>query len=280
MILTIYNIVRLIGKEFEYHFVIDDIEEECYHSCLTCYSKSNDDENHQCKICKQGYYFIEDTYNCYKEISEHYYFDENNQIFSPCYADCLTCNDKEINSTYMNCLSCENDYNYYSKSNNCLKCPKYVNYLQTKCIDTIPDGYYLSDKKIGTIEKCHELCKTCQSGPFFFDNQLYMNCESCLYENKEVKLTKGNCPEYPGKQTDDNKGSEGNKKSEEENSSSSNSAIIWVIIIIVILIIIVSGVIIYKKCFGNKDRTQKSQNDYYNIEGKSIPFEDETNNIN
>ena len=40
----------------------------------------------------------------------------------------------------MNCLTCHKLYKFYQKSTNCLKCPKYVNYLQTGCIITIPEG--------------------------------------------------------------------------------------------------------------------------------------------
>ena len=192
----------LIGKRVEFNFEIkgkgeNQDEEECYPSCLECYSKSKDEDNHLCKICKQGFYFKEDTYNCYKEIKEYYYFNEEAQVFSPCFIDCLTCNNKEINSTYMNCLSCESTYKFYEKSKNCLNCPKYVNYLQSECIDKIPDGYYLSNPELGTIEKCHDLCKTC-SGPFYDkDTKLFMNCITCKYRNKnqsDIPDLEGNCP--------------------------------------------------------------------------------------
>ena len=192
----------LIGKQFLYGFDINEedgkgaIDDECYPSCVTCYSPSTDKDNHLCKICKPEYYFKEDTYNCYKEINEHYYFNEEEEIFSPCYPDCLTCSEKEISSTQMNCLSCEEDYNYYYKSQNCLKCPNYVNYMQTECIDKIPEGYYLLDENLGTIEKCHELCKTCNAGPFTDDDDnFHMNCITCLYEQKDfIPDLSGDCP--------------------------------------------------------------------------------------
>ena len=53
--------------------------------------------------------------------------------------------------------------------------------MQTQCIDEIPEGYYLSDKNMHTIDKCHELCKTCKTGPNYKDGDFYMNCETCLY---------------------------------------------------------------------------------------------------
>ena len=163
-----YKPETMVGRPFEYKFELtegigkpeeeneeeeeekkkEEEEEEtgdgeCYPSCAACYKYSKDHDNHQCKICKPDFYFKENTYNCYKEINEYYYFDEEKEMFSPCYADCVTCSGKGKSPTEMNCLSCEDDYNFYDKSKNCLKCPKYVNYEQTYCIDQIPTGFYL-----------------------------------------------------------------------------------------------------------------------------------------
>ena len=141
----------MVGRPFEYKFELtggigkpeeeeeEEEEEEkkekeeeeepsgegCYPSCATCYKYSKDHDNHQCKVCKPDYYFKENTNNCYKEISEYYYFDEEAEIFSPCYVDCVTCRGKAISPTEMNCLSCEDDYNFYDKSKNCLKFKNY-----------------------------------------------------------------------------------------------------------------------------------------------------------
>ena len=72
-----YEPQTLIGRKFEYFFeLINKEEEQCYPSCLTCYTKTIDDNNHQCEVCKEGYFFVEFTRNCYKEIDKYYYFDE------------------------------------------------------------------------------------------------------------------------------------------------------------------------------------------------------------
>ena len=186
----------LIGRKFEYNFLIQEKDkDECYPSCLTCYTKTKDSENHQCIECKPGYYFKENSNNCYNEIDKYYFFDEDKQMFLSCYIDCLTCQGKQINETYMNCLSCEDNYKFYQQSTNCLNCPKYVNYLQTECIDKIPDGYYLSDENLGIIDKCYNLCKTCSKGPNYIGNTLYMNCDECLYSNENfVPTSPGECP--------------------------------------------------------------------------------------
>ena len=220
-----YKPETLVGRPFEYKFEVTDgigkpeeeeeeeeekkekekekeeetSDEGCYPSCATCYKNSKDHDNHQCKICKPDYYFKEDTYNCYKEINEYYYFDEEKEIFSPCYVDCVTCRGKATSPTEMNCLSCEDDYNFYDKSKNCLKCPKYVNYEQTECINQIPTGYYLLDQRLGTIEKCHPLCKTCSEGESHDeDDNYHMNCDTCKYE------VKGFVPKYDGECPDPN----------------------------------------------------------------------------
>jgi hypothetical protein len=76
-----------------------------------------------------------------------------------------------------------------------LSCKNYVNYEQKECIDTIPDGYYLKDKDLGIIDKCHELCKTCEEGPKTTMDHVYMNCKTCLYKNKSFKPKyEGDCP--------------------------------------------------------------------------------------
>ena len=46
-------------------------------------------------------------------------------------------------------------------------CSYYYNYNQDGCIDTnnIPEGYYLNDTILKTIDKCHKTCTTCSGGP-------------------------------------------------------------------------------------------------------------------
>ena len=254
----------LIGKEFKFSFTIEEkIEEKkCYDNCETCIRPSKDINDQDCIKCKNGFYFKDDTKNCYDKIEYQYYFNKQTNTFSPCYKDCYTCDTKEIDSTHMNCLSCHSLYKFYQKSTNCLKCSKYVNYLQTECIDTIPEGYYLSDEIYGTIEKCHRLCKTCKAGPYKQDGKIHMNCEVCLYEDKLSKISiKGNCPEF-------------SRKSNKE----SNNLGIWIVIILIILASVLIGLIIYMKCFKNQIGIKKiKKTGYLKIEGKGkdIPFEDE-----
>ena len=190
-----YNPKTILGKYFTFNFYIEN-GNGCFPNCETCYQESEDENNQQCKECKEGYYKINGTNNCYSSIAKGYYLDKNNKLFNPCYKDCLSCNDFG-NETKMNCLSCSEDkFNYYKKSSNCLKCPKYVDYLQTKCIDEIPDGYYLYDSKLGNIEKCYELCQTCEKGQTLENETLHMNCKTCKYiKNDYHSEIEGNCPD-------------------------------------------------------------------------------------
>jgi len=71
--------------------------------------------------------------------------------------------------------------------NSILKCYKYLNYQRNKCIDYIPLGFYLYDKRKGFIEKCHESCKSCMIGPSDYSN----NCNQC--KNNSYYLENGNC---------------------------------------------------------------------------------------
>ena len=274
---NIYEAKTLIGKEFKYYFSIKDKEDDtqCFENCQTCIRPSNNINEQDCITCKKGFYFKDGTNNCYDKIEYQYYFNQETNTFSPCYKDCYTCNTKEIDSNHMNCLSCHKLYNFYEKSKNCLKCPKYVNYLQTECIDTIPDGYYLSDENSGTIEQCHYLCKTCKTGPKASFTQILMNCETCLYKNVlNQKLSEGNCPEKSDdKGKNDNKKDKNKKKNNSENNIS--SLIIILSIIFGILVAALIGIIIYMKFCKKKQELKKNNNtDYYNI-GKIIPFEDE-----
>ena len=77
--------------------------------------------------------------------------------------------------------------NTSSVSSSILECNKYLNYEKNKCIDSIPDGFYLFDKSKGIIEKCHISCKLCDIGPNEFSN----NCKQCI--NNNYYLEGGNC---------------------------------------------------------------------------------------
>ena len=44
----------------------------------------------------------------------------------------------------------------------CEKINKYYNYEQTSCIYRIPEGYFVNNTSLKTIDKCHPDCQKCQ----------------------------------------------------------------------------------------------------------------------
>ena len=175
-----YKPKQIFGKKLTYKFSLS----YCYDSCEKCTSISEDDNDHKCITCKEGYYFKEGTQNCYNKIDSKFYFDKEEKIFKACHENCLTCYSKPNGQKEMNCLTCDNGFKFYNKSNNCLNCENYVNLEQTECLQTIPEGYFLEDKDLKSLGKCHFLCKTCESGPYintkYSSKPYYQNCKTCF----------------------------------------------------------------------------------------------------
>ena len=161
------------GRTIEFKFTVDV---NCFENCLTCNEEGLTSNDQKCNTCKNGYYFIENTSNCFREIPEGYYFDEAKMVFIKCYDSCKTCN-KGNEGNKHNCKECNE--NYFLYNTNCLNCNfinKYVNYSQTECIDKIPDGYYVNDTEKNTLDRCYPNCLTCNEGS---KNETYMKCLSC-----------------------------------------------------------------------------------------------------
>ena len=176
-----YEPKLIFGKKLTYKFRLSN----CYDSCEKCTSISEDENNQKCITCREGYYFKEDTQNCYDKIESKFYFDKDKKIFRACHENCLTCSSKPNGPNEMNCLTCDIGFKFYNKSNNCLYCPKYVNPEQNECMSTIPDNYFLEDKNLGSLGKCHFMCRTCNGAPYsevkYSKTYYYQNCKSCLY---------------------------------------------------------------------------------------------------
>ena len=154
----------------------------CYDSCLDCYDKDADNDNHQCKKCKNDYFFIEGTRNCMtkKQIENigGYYFDENDKKFKKCYIDCFHCTEKGDEND-MKCLDCKAPKEYYAEPNNCIE--DYEN-------------YYYSDEKRKWI-KCYETCEGCNAT----SNEITHNCKECNKDYYFVYNEPGKCISYDEK---------------------------------------------------------------------------------
>ena len=91
-------------------------------------------------------------------------------------------------------MSCPNTTHISSNNPNlCEKnliCKKYYNYLQTECIDYIPNGYYLNDTNKKTIDKCNIKCKECSLNSTFYGLCLSCNTEENYFQKLNDPLNK------------------------------------------------------------------------------------------
>ena len=65
-------------------------------------------------------------------------------------------------------------------------CSYIYNYNQTECLEEMPEGYYLNDSILKTIDNCHPDCRTCDNKETFNNS----NCISCF---PDKYLYYGNC---------------------------------------------------------------------------------------
>ena len=114
------------------------------------------------KDCLSGYYHLENDMNLCTNIKpKGYYIDEETRTYRACPYPCEECN-QPINDTYMNCLSCKQNY--------------YLTEDTYSCYTKDKENYYLDDK---TLRRCHSSCRHCSTKA---TNDSYMNCIEC-YEN-------------------------------------------------------------------------------------------------
>ena len=124
-------------------------------------SSYNNNNNCQCYLNPKNK-IIFDSYkcisNCLNEPSHSYEY--NNMCYSSCPNGTKI---KSDNEKQCEDILCKN--NYY-------------NYNQTACIDKIPQGYYLNDSYLRTIDKCDIKCGNCS-----IESNKYNLCVSCNNEN-------------------------------------------------------------------------------------------------
>ena len=191
-----YN-MEYVEKGFYFdNFTINDGElpvfRKCYENCKTCTNKIIVDEMN-CQLCKDDYYKINGTNNCYyKDLLNNGYYLEDN-LFFPCEENCLTCSNSK---TIINEI----------ETNNCLSCDKInkglylVNELNNcEPIEFKDEGYYL-EENINGIEifyKCYQTCSLCDRGVEFDINtdQNNHNCLVCKENHYKLKndLNPKNC---------------------------------------------------------------------------------------
>ena len=84
-------------------------------------------------------------------------------------------------------------------------CPYYYNYQQNDCINSsiVPEGYFVNDTKLKTIDKCDRTCKTCSSKtnclicdsyyPYYFFGKCLRQCEFGYYTDSDTGVRKCKC---------------------------------------------------------------------------------------
>ena len=94
----------------------DDIYYLCSKECETCKEKNN-----KCLVCKENYYFLENSTSCYNKDNypNGYYFNKEKNKFMACHINCKTCSEGPTSDNKMNCDSCKENYFYDEKLKNC-----------------------------------------------------------------------------------------------------------------------------------------------------------------
>ena len=143
----------------------------CHPRCLECHDEDSNDNNHQCKKCKEGYHPFEDNRNCKTKeemISSNYYFDEDAKIFKRCYQSCSACNSKSLENIN-NCIKCKDSYHFI-----------YNELDKGTCINETqkPINTYL-DTNTNTYKLCYERCGSCSQIGDISNN----NCDECVKDN-------------------------------------------------------------------------------------------------
>ena len=154
--------------------------------CISC----NKDNNYYPKF--NDILSIAPFMNCYNEVQDGYYFDNNEQSYMPCYSTCQKCN--ESGDIYDHkCKEC--DSNYIKIANNCYhKCLFYffLNYSeiyqQYQCtpFNYCPDGY---SNLIMQKKQCIDDCSKDDTYIYNYNKICYSECR------EETKLSNYKCIE-------------------------------------------------------------------------------------
>ena len=172
----------------DFYYINGNTLKKGYQNCLKCNSSEiNNVQNElyksisinmNCITCKDNYYQLNGTNNCYDTSFENEGYYLKDKIYYPCDESCSTCSDKK-NGDSNNCRSCDNTNKrlfLVEGLNNC----ENENYL----------GYYL-DKNAKILKKCYESCKKCKAPFENNDEKQNHNCVECV--DNYYKLGENNC---------------------------------------------------------------------------------------
>ena len=155
------------------------IQGNCYSSCNDC-SKIGNETDHQCSVCKENFYFKENTTNCYSGTIANYYFDNENYLYKECSSNCLVCSDANT------CTQCEEGYALRSQFTN--------NPNEAYCIKSSNHYYYIDEENNIIFMESKEKCPTkypClneETNQCFSSNEMSQrDCNIMLLSNKTIK---------------------------------------------------------------------------------------------
>ena len=174
---------------------------QCYYSCSKCKNSESNASHHYCIKCNEGYYFLENTTNCYNmSLTEYGYYLDNlaydergkiEPIFKKCYESCKTCfgykeiaDNKEENH---NCIECA-DY-YYKLENGSYPYNCYDNETINSW-NTLEDSIFNTINPINTIEIQQEIKSELKilnsEESHYIEN--YENISNSFTENNENEI--------------------------------------------------------------------------------------------
>ena len=161
-------------------FLDNNIYKPCYSTCKKC-NGNGDKKNHYCIECIDNLFFntYEKDNNCYEKCNNYYYFDsdgkyhctnnyncpeEQNKLIinkNKCIDNCTKDDIYQYeynNSCYENCPKRTSNNNYICEGLNCEIC---YNLNETDCLSSIPQGYFINNTELKTIDKCNNKCMNC-----------------------------------------------------------------------------------------------------------------------
>ena len=112
-----------------------NLYKKCYHTCKTC-NREGSNINHNCKECSDNFLFgikIDDYYNCYKNCSYYYYFD-NDKIFHCTKNLSCPCEYPKLDENKKECI--KPDFNYEEINENTIKTINSLFHETNKNIET------------------------------------------------------------------------------------------------------------------------------------------------
>ena len=135
---------------------------------------------------------------CYNKSQKYngIYFDENDNVFKPCYESCKRC-DREGNSETHNCLECETDYiprpgstsTLFNCVTNCTYSYYFSDYGQYKCTD-IPFCPIEVNKFIESKKKCIKDCRNDPEYKYLFNGLCLEKCPENTINNNFICIIK------------------------------------------------------------------------------------------